>query len=276
MDAKGAKKKRIIGVALCGFGRAGHIHFDGVRQSYRCRLKYVVEQLEARVTFEGGSSKTMREVLHSAFEEYNMENVSLVSGDEFDQVLKDPEVDAVIVATPTNTHEGYVKKALEAGKAVFCEKPIAGNINDTAYCYDVAAKVGLPLYCAFQRRFDDGMGGVKRQVMEGKIGKVYQIKSTSRDSPRPSINYLRISNGIYHDCAVHDIDMVCWIAGKEPEEVMAQGFAFDPEIKAIGDVDTVAIILKFPSGVIASIDLSRHSKYGYDQRIEVCTLLNTN
>ena len=84
-------------------------------------------------------------------------------------------------------------------------------------------------------------------MKEGKIGQIYQIKTTSRDSPRPSIDCIKISTGMYHDCGVHDIDMVCWIVGEEPVGVMAAGICFDPEVKAIGDIDTVAIILKFPS-----------------------------
>ncbi len=184
-------------------------------------------------------------------------------------VLKDPEVEAVVVATPTDSHEYYVRRALEAGRGVFCEKPIAGNIRDVSACYDIAEKNGRPLYCAFNRRFDAGMRNVYNQVRAGKIGRVYQIKTCSRDSPLPSLAYLKISNGMFHDCAVHDIDMVCWVVGEQPVKVMAEGSAFDEGIRSIGDVDTVAIILKFPSGVIATIDLNRHSSYGYDQRLEV-------
>ena len=126
-----------------------------------------------------------------------------------------------------------------------------------------------PLFCAFNRRFDPGMSAVYRQVKEGKIGKVYQIKTCSRDSPLPPISFLKISNGMYHDCAVHDIDMICWIVGEVPVGVMALGSTFNNGIKALNDVDTIAIILKFPSGILGSIDLSRHSSYGYDQRLEV-------
>ena len=117
----------------------------------------------------------------------------------------------------------------------------------------------------------------ERSNNKGKIGQIYQIKTTSCDSPRPSIDYIKISSGMCHDCGVHDIDMVCWIVGEEPVGVMAAGVCFDPEVKAIGDIDTVAIILKFPSGILATIDLNRHSNYGYDQRLEVSpklTLLN--
>ena len=195
--------------------------------------------------------------------------VIFISNFSMQKVLKDPNVNAVIVTTPTDQHEYYVRAALAAGKAVFCEKPIAASQKDIVQCYELAEKVKKPLFCAFNRRFDSGMAELRRQVREGKIGKIYQVLTTSRDSPLPSIAYLRISRGIFHDCAVHDIDMVCWIVGEEPSGVFAQGTAFDPEVGAIGDVDTVAIVLTFPCGVIASIDLNRHSQYGYDQRLEV-------
>ncbi len=173
------------------------------------------------------------------------------------------------MATPTDSHEYFVRRGLEAGRGVFCEKPIAGNIGDIGLCYDIAEKYGLPLYCAFNRRFDAGMRSVYDHVRAGKIGRVYQIKTCSRDSPLPSLAYLKISHGMFHDCAVHDIDMVCWVVGEEPVRVVAEGSTFNEGIRSLGDVDTIAIILKFPSGVLATIELSRHSTYGYDQRLEV-------
>ena len=262
VQVSSADARRQVVVALCGFGRAGQIHFNGLRVNHRCVLKYVVDQVE---------DTQVAERIRSTLTTYNQDSITkLVGIGEYESVvLKDPEVQAVVVTTPTFTHEGYVRKALEAGKAVFCEKPIAADMKDIASCYDAAARTNLPLFCAFNRRFDPGMSKVQQQVKEGKIGQIYQIKTTSRDSPRPSIDYIKISYGMYHDCAVHDIDMVCWVLGEEPVGVMAQGVAFDPEIKAVGDVDTIAIILKFPSGVLATIDLSRHSSYGYDQRLEV-------
>ena len=184
-------------------------------------------------------------------------------------MLQDPEVNAVIVTTPTNEHEFYVRKSLAAGKAVFCEKPIAADLNSIMECYNLAEQVKQPLYCAFNRRFDSGMSSLQCQVKEGKIGTLFHIKTTSRDSPFPTIAYLKTSKGIFRDCAIHDIDLVCWIVGEKPCSVFAQASAFNPEIAAIGDVDTAVIVLKFPSGVLASIDVNRHSQYGYDQRLEV-------
>ena len=107
------------------------------------------------------------------------------------------------------------------------------------------------------------------KVKNGDIGKVHVIKTTSRDCPLPSIDFLKISGGIFHDCCVHDVDVICWIMGESPHTVFCMAHAFHPEIGALNDVDTVGVVMKFPSGAIGQIDLSRHAVYGYDQRIEV-------
>ena len=113
------------------------------------------------------------------------------------------------------------------------------------------------------------MRNVYDQAREGKIGKLYQIKTSSRDSSPSTLAYFKVSSGMFHDTAVHNIDLVCRVVGEAPVRVMAEASALKEEIKSIGDVDTIAIILKFPSGAIATIDLSRYSCYGYYQRLEV-------
>ena len=251
-----------VKLALCGFGRAGKIHFNGIRFNHRCELKYIVDCFE---------EPSVLNSITSVLDEYRMlSSVTLVKTSEFKSVvLADPELHGVVVTTPTPHHESYVLNALQAKKAVFCEKPLASSIDSVLRAYDIAEKDKLPLYCAFQRRFDPGMSKLRHSVAKGKIGRVFQLKSTSRDSPRPSIEYLKTSGGMYHDTAVHDIDILCWIVGEEPVGVFAQGSVFDPEIAGVGDVDTIVVTLKFPSGVLAVVDLSRHACYGYDMRLEV-------
>lgn len=129
-------------------------------------------------------------------------------------------VDAIIVASPTFTHEDIVIKALKARKAVFCEKPIAENRTDTAKCYEIAKTVDRPLFCAFNRRFDPGYSTVRDRVHRGEVGHVHLIKTVSRDCPLPSIGYLKISGGIFHDCLVHDIDIITWTLGEYPIKVL--------------------------------------------------------
>ncbi len=107
------------------------------------------------------------------------------------------------------------------------------------------------------------------RVKNGDIGKVQVIKTTSRDCPLPSIDFLKISGGIFHDCCVHDVDVICWIMGESPHTVFCLAHAFHSDIGALNDVDTVGVVMKFPSGAIGQIDLSRHAVYGYDQRVEV-------
>lgn len=152
---------------------------------------------------------------------------------------------------------------------MFSEKPIAETPSGTVRCYEKAKAVNRPLFCAFNRRFDPSFSSVKEKVRSGLLGHVQVIKTTSRDSPLPSIAYLKISGGIFHDCAVHDIDMVTWILGEYPIEVYAAANAQIPEIKEIEDFDNVVITMKFASGTLALIDLCRYANYGYDQRLEV-------
>ena len=256
----------MVKLALCGFGRAGKIHLRGIVGNPRTELKYIVDCLDNPAVLAD---------VRSALEDHHMlDSVSLVDKSEYESVvLADEDLDGVVITTPTQYHESYVKRALSAKKAVFCEKPLAYKLRDVVQCYDMAEENNCPLYCAFQRRFDPGMSKLRNQVVEGRIGKVFQMKSTSRDSPLPSIEYLKTSGGMFHDTAVHDIDILCWIVGEEPVGVFAQGSVFDPEIAKIDDVDTIVITLKFPSGAFALSDLSRHASYGYDMRLEVSYIL---
>lgn len=126
---------------------------------------------------------------------------------------------AVIVASPTYTHEEIVIKSLAAKKAVFCEKPVAETREDTEKCYEVAKQCGKPLFTAFNRRFDPSYAALRQRVRNGEVGHVHMVNITSRDSPMPTIDYLRISGGIFHDCMVHDIDLMTWILGEYPTTV---------------------------------------------------------
>ncbi|PBC29648.1 oxidoreductase yrbE [Apis cerana cerana] len=244
-----------IKVALFGVGRAGTIHLANIVDSPRLKLLYIVDDVESNWT--------------KLKEYWQLDDVIFLNSKQANKVFNDPNVDAVIVASPTYTHETIVTKSLKAKKAVFCEKPIAENSPNTLTCYETAKKVGKPLFCAFNRRFDPSYSTVRDRVRSGEVGHVHVIKTVSRDSPLPSIDYLRISGGIFHDCMVHDIDIITWVLGEYPIKVATQAYAHIPEIKAINDYDTVVVTLHFPSGTLGVIDLSRNSPYGYDQRLEV-------
>ncbi|XP_068205694.1 uncharacterized oxidoreductase YrbE-like isoform X2 [Palaemon carinicauda] len=231
------------------------IHMNNVMKNSRLTLKYIVEP---------DPQKLLR-----VQKQWKLPNSALLAPEEAEKVFQDPSIHGIIIATPTYMHRDLVIKGLKSGKAVLCEKPIAENLNETRECYEIAKEMQKPLLCAFNRRFDPSFKELQRRVHSGSIGQIHMVKTVARDSPLPSIDYLKISGGIFHDCAVHDIDLICWVIGDYPTHVFASGSAFIPEINAIGDHDTVAFMMKFSSGAISMTDLSRNAVYGYDQRIEV-------
>ncbi|XP_002164666.1 myo-inositol 2-dehydrogenase [Hydra vulgaris] len=243
------------GLAICGVGRAGTIHTGNCYRNPKVQIKYFVEIDIAKA-----------EQLKNSF---GLDDTKVVSVDEIDTVLNDESVDGVIIATVTGAHQELVCKCINAKKAIFCEKPIALELHDTVTCYEMAAKANVPIFCAFNRRFDKSHACVRNAARLGEIGKIHMVRCISRDSPLPSDDYLKISGGIFHDCAVHDIDMITWILDEYPISVFTHAHAFRKSISEMGDVDTVSITMKFASGSIAQIDISRFAAYGYDQRVEV-------
>jgi len=249
-------ERRRFSVAIVGMGRAGEIHIGNCRNNMRINIKYIVDI---------DTSKA-----HTLKQRYMLDDTTVVHADDFDSVvLSDADVAGVIVATVTYAHEEYVKKCIRVKKAIFCEKPIAGNLCDTRACYESAEEAGVPIFCAFNRRFDATHAGVRSAAVNGEVGQLHMVKICSRDSPLPSEAYLKISGGIFHDCAVHDIDMAMWILRECPDTVFSHAHAWKKFIADMDDVDSVSISMKFPSGAIAQIDLSRLAVYGYDQRVEV-------
>ncbi|XP_022090122.1 uncharacterized protein LOC110979000 [Acanthaster planci] len=253
-------KKNKLSFAIFGLGRAGTIHIGNLALNPRAVIRYVVEESRERA----------EQVLSQGHLQVAIDECcEVITAAESERVYQDKSVDAVIVCTFTHTHEDIVKKALLAGKSVFCEKPIARELSATKSCYDLAEERGKMLYCAFNRRYDPSIRHLQQRIRNGEVGQVQCIKTCSRDSPFPSLAYFKMSGGIFHDCGVHDIDVVCWILGQYPDVVYTQAHLFHQELAEMDDVDQVAITMKFPSGTIATIDLNRESSYGYDQRIEV-------
>lgn len=242
-------------VAICGMGNAGQIHLGNCVQNVQINVKYIIElDMEMAEKVKEDNLLMETEVVHAS---------------QLDKVLADPSLRGVIIATVTFTHEEYVKKCIQAKKAIFCEKPIAGNLKDTVSCYEEAERADVPIFCAFNRRFDPTLSYLKKAVDNGELGKIHMIKTCSRDYPLPSEGYVKISGGIFHDCIIHDIDLTMWILNECPISVFTYAHAFHKFIADIGDVDSVSIAMKFSSGVIVQISISRYAAYGYDQRVEV-------
>lgn len=184
-------------------------------------------------------------------------------------VINDPKVDAVVICSSTDTHADLIIAAAQAGKQIFCEKPIALGLDRIDAALDAVEKAGVKLQIGFNRRFDSNYRRVHDLVRDKAIGDLHILKITSRDPSPPPIAYVKISGGIFLDMMIHDFDMARYIAGCEVEEVYSVGAVrVDPEIGKAGDIDTAIVTLRFTNGAIGTIDNSRKAVYGYDQRVE--------
>ena len=232
-----------------GAGRIGGIHAANIAASDRAGLRYVVDVNDhaaaALAKQHGGRPATMQEA------------------------LADPAVDAVLIASPTDTHADLIKAAARAGKAIFCEKPIDLDLARVDRAAATVKQAGVPILIAFNRRFDPTLGGLGEAVGRGEVGAVETVIITSRDPAPPPIDYITGSGGLFLDMMIHDFDMAHWILGEVPDEVFARGSNLvDPEIGKAGDVDTAVVTLTTKSGKLCQISNSRRAVYGYDQRIE--------
>lgn len=187
-----------------------------------------------------------------------------------DEIIASPDIDAVVIGTPTDTHFDIIQAAAKAGKAIFCEKPVDLSTDRIRLCLDVVAEANIPFMTAFNRRFDPNFAHLENQIRDGTIGDVEMITIMSRDPSPPPIGYIKSSGGIFRDMMIHDLDMARFLLGEDPIEIYATGSCLvDPAIGQAGDVDTASATLKTQSGKICSITVSRRASYGYDQRIEV-------
>jgi myo-inositol 2-dehydrogenase / D-chiro-inositol 1-dehydrogenase len=192
------------------------------------------------------------------------------------QVASSPEeiwesdVDAVLIASSTNTHAELLSRAIQVGKPAYCEKPIDLDINLVKDVVQQAQKTSLPILVGFSRRFDANHLGIRQALQNGEIGKLEMMHITARDPKPPALAYVKVSGGQFRDQTIHFFDMLRWLAGEDPVEVYAAGAALvDPAIGEAGDVDTSMLILKFPGGAMCHINCSRRTEYGYDERVEL-------
>ncbi len=187
-----------------------------------------------------------------------------------EEVLADKSVDAVVIATSTDTHARLITEAARAGKHIFCEKPIDFDLAKIDAALAEVKKAGVLFQIGFNRRFDPSFQRARELVAGGKIGKPQVLRITSRDPKPPPIEYVKVSGGLFTDMTIHDFDMARWMMGEEVDELFALGANLvDPAIKDAGDIDTAVISLRYGSGALGTIDNSRKAIYGYDVRVEV-------
>ncbi|MCB2122367.1 MAG: inositol 2-dehydrogenase [Rhodobacteraceae bacterium] len=187
-----------------------------------------------------------------------------------DAIINDPAIDAVLIATSTDTHSDLIERATGAGKAVLCEKPVDLSLDRARSCQKTAAATGKPVMIGFNRRFDPNFGALKAASDKGEIGKAELLSITSFDPAPPPLAYVKVSGGLFRDMMIHDFDMANFIMGAAPVSVFAAGSSIvDPGIGAAGDVDTAVVTLSYADGRVAVIKNSRRAVYGYDQRVEL-------
>lgn len=187
-----------------------------------------------------------------------------------EEIIADPAIDAVLIATSTDTHSDLMEAATAAGKAVLCEKPVDLSLERARACQKVVAATGQPVMVGFNRRFDPSFHALKTALDAGEIGKVELLSITSFDPAPPPVAYVKVSGGLFRDMMIHDFDMSQFVMGATPVSICAAGTSIvDPAIGQAGDVDTAVVTMTYADGRLAVIKNSRRAAYGYDQRLEV-------
>jgi len=189
---------------------------------------------------------------------------------DYRQVLQAADVDAIVIASSTDTHIPIIEEAAAAGKHIFCEKPIDHDVERIRTALQSVKTAGVRFQVGFNRRFDPDFRSLIQQVHSGRVGAPHLVRISSRDPQPPTIDYIKRSGGLFLDMSIHDLDMARALVPEDIVEVYAAGSSLiDPAIAAAGDIDTAVILLRYANGSLCSIDNSRKALYGYDQRIEV-------
>lgn len=242
-----------VRVGIIGAGRIGKIHADNLLRMAEAEVVAISD------LFAGEELKAWA----------SARGIGIVTTDS-SELIGHPDIDAIFICSSTDTHVPLIIQAAEAGKHIFCEKPVSMDVNRTREALHAVEKAGVKLQIGFNRRFDHNFKRLRELVGQGRVGETHLVKITSRDPNPPSPEYIKVSGGIFMDMAIHDFDMARFMVGSEVESVFAQGAVLiDPVFGEYGDIDTAITTLTFANGAFAVIDNSRRAAYGYDQRVEV-------
>jgi myo-inositol 2-dehydrogenase/D-chiro-inositol 1-dehydrogenase len=238
-----------MSIAIVGAGRIGKIHAGNAAAHPALSVTHVVDPI-------AGAAEQLAAAVGARVA-------------SLDQVLADASIAGVVVASSTDTHLDFSMRAIEAGKAVFCEKPIDLDLARARAAEPVLGAAGARFLLGFNRRFDPHFARLHQALRGAEMGEVETLHIVSHDPAPPPIDYVKISGGLFRDMSIHDFDMARWLLGEEPVEVYAAGAChIDPAIGEAGDIDTAKTLLRTASGKLCVISNSRRSGYGYDQRIE--------
>jgi len=242
-----------INIGVIGVGRIGRLH---VRN-----LKYQVP---------GTKVLAVADIFEKSARETASQLEIPIAEKDYRVLLENKDIDVVVICSSTDTHAQIISEAAQAGKQIFCEKPIALDVEKIDQAIAAVKKAGVKLQVGFNRRFDPSFKKAKDLMAKGTIGTPHLVRITSRDPEPPPISYVKVSGGIFLDMMIHDFDMARYLLNQEVVELMAVGSCLvDPAIGEAGDIDTAIVTLKYEGGAWGTIDNSRKAVYGYDQRIEV-------
>jgi myo-inositol 2-dehydrogenase/D-chiro-inositol 1-dehydrogenase len=240
-------------IGIIGAGRIGRVHAE--------TLAFRVP--EAKIV---AIADVNREAAQELAARCNIPKVTVSSAD----IIADPQIEAVLICSSTNTHADLIVQAAKAGKHIFCEKPIAYNLKQIDQALAAVKTAGVQLQIGFNRRFDANFARVRQALANGEIGTPNLMHIISRDPAPPPLSYVKVSGGIFMDMTIHDFDMARFLICDEVDEIYtAAGVRVDPEIGKAGDLDTALVVMRFRNGVIGTIDNCRKAPYGYDQRVEI-------
>lgn len=243
----------MLKIGIIGAGRIGKVHLESI--SYHVKNATVVAMADP----------FMNDETESFIRSFGVEKVYK----DYKEIINDAEIDAVMVCSSTDTHAPISIEAINAGKHVFCEKPLANTVDKILEIADaLKAHPEVKFQVGFNRRFDHNFAAIRKAYDEGKIGDAQILKITSRDPQAPPVGYCVAS--IFLDMTIHDFDMACFLTNSDVEELYVYADALiNPSIREYGDFDTAIISLKMANGALAVIDNSRQAMYGYDQRAEL-------
>ena len=243
--------KTLMGIAVLGCGRIGAVHAANIASMSGVRLTYVFDKIPAL------ANKISRKV-------------GVAVADSIKDIMQDDETQAVVICTPVDTHIELIKQGIVAGKAVFCEKPLAHSLKESIACRDFVAKHKGTLMIGFNRRFDNGNYLLKQKLNKRDLGQIEHIQITSRDPAAPPLSYLREAGGLFMDMTIHDFDLMLHLLDEPPVAISTMASAItDEAIGKAGDYDSALVSATTARGCTCAIHNSRRAVYGYDQRIEV-------
>lgn len=245
----------MLKIGIIGAGRIGKVHLESI--SYHVK----------NATVTAMADPFMNEETEKLIRSYGVSKVTK----DYKDILNDKDIDAVLVCSSTDTHAAISIEAINAGKHVFCEKPVDHSIEKIQAVADALKEhPDIKFQMGFNRRFDHNFAAIRKAYDDGKIGEAHILKITSRDPEPPNPAYIKVSGGIFLDMTIHDFDMACFLTDSDVEELYVNSAVLvDPAIGEQGDVDTAIITMKMANGALAVIDNSRKAAYGYDQRAEL-------